>query len=287
IFWAGAITPGYFELMHIPILRGRAFTDADGEKSPLVVMVSAATARRYWPNEDPIGKHIRVIWEQQWREVVGVAADVRQYDLSGKAPDYVGGEFYMPYPQSVDISRQLPTAMTLIIRISGDPVRVESDVRKLVAGMNPNLPVSEVRLMETTISASMLPSRSLMWLFACFAGSALLLAAIGTYGLVSYTTTQMMYELGLRVALGATRLSLFGLVLRQSFRLVTFGLALGIAAALALTRALSSFLYGFTATDPLTFLAVGGLLVAVALAAGYFPARRAGSAEPLVTLRGE
>jgi len=177
--------------------------------------------------------------------------------------------------------------MTLIMRVSADPVTVECDVRKLIAGINPNLPVSEMRLMETTISESMLPSRSLMWLFASFAGSALLLAAIGTYGLVSYTTSQMMYELGLRVALGATRLGLFSLVLKQSLRLVTFGLALGIAAALALTSALSSFLYGVTATDPLTFIAVGALLIGVALVAGYFPARRAGSADPLITLRGE
>jgi predicted permease len=287
MLWAGAVTPRYFDLMRIPILRGRAFTEADAEKSPLVVVVSASTARRYWPNEDAIGKHVRVVWEQQSREVVGVAGDVRQYDMADRSPGWISGEFYMPYSQSVDIKRQLPTTMALIMRISADPARVEGDIRRVVAGMNPNLPVTDVRTMETMVSASTSPSRSIMWLFACFAGSALILAAIGTYGVVSYTTSQRMYELGLRVALGATRGGLFALVLKQSLRLVTIGLALGIAGAMGLTRLLASFLYGVTATDPLTFLAVAVLLIAVALLAGYFPARRAGAADPLLTLRGE
>ena len=287
MFWAGAITPHYFELMNIPILRGRPFTSADGEKSPPVVIVSVATARRYWPNEDAIGKHIRIVWEQQLREVVGVAGDVRQYDLADRTPGWISGEFYMPYPQSVDLKRQLPTSLALIMRISGDPSRVESEIRRVVADMNPNLPVTDVKTMETMVAASTSPSRSMMWLFACFAGSALILAAIGTYGVVSYTTSQKMHELGLRVALGATHAGLFALVLKQSLILVTIGLALGIAGAIGLTRLIASFLYGVTATDPLTFVAVGILLIAVALSAGYFPARRAGSADPLLTLRGD
>jgi predicted permease len=287
MLWAGAVTPRYFELMHIPILRGRTFADGDSEKSPLVVIVSASTARRYWPNEDAIGKHIRVVWEQQQREVVGVAGDVRQYDLADKSPGWISGEFYMPYPQSVDLKRQLPTTMALIMRISEDPSTVEGEIRRVVANMNPNLPVSDVRTMETMVSASTSPSRSMMWLFASFAGSALILAAIGTYGVVSYTTAQRMYELGLRVALGASRAELFALVLKQSLRLVTIGLAIGIAGAIALTRLLASFLYGVTATDPVTFIGVGVLLIAVAFLAGYFPARRAGSADPLLTLRGD
>jgi predicted permease len=287
MLWAGAVTPGYFKLMNIPILRGRAFAGGDSEKSAPVVIVSASTARRYWPNEDALGKHVRVVWEQQSREVVGVVGDVRQYDMADRSPGWISGEFYMPYPQAVDIKRQLPATMALIMRISGDPARVEGEIRRVVANMNPNLPVSDVRTMETMVSASTSPSRSIMWLFACFAGSALILAAIGTYGVVSYTTSQRMYELGLRVALGATRGGLFALVLKQSLRLVTIGLALGIAGAMALTRLLESFLYGVTATDPLTFLAVAILLIAVALLAGYFPARRAGAADPLLTLRGE
>jgi predicted permease len=287
MLWSGAVTQGYFDLMHIPILKGRAFAGGDSEKAPPVVIVSASTARRYWPNEDPIGKHIRVVWEQQLREVVGVAGDVRQYDLADRSPGWISGEFYMPYPQSVDIKRQFPVTLALIMRVSGDPSRVEGEIRRVVAGMNPSLPVSDVRTMETMVSASTSPSRSMMWLFACFAASALILAAIGTYGVVSYTTSQRMYELGLRVALGATRGGLFALVLRQSLVLVTIGLALGIAGAIGLTRLLASFLYGVTATDPVTFLAVGILLLGVALLAGYFPARRAGAADPLLTLRSD
>jgi len=252
-----------------------------------VVVVSAATARRYWPGEDPIGKHIRIIWEQHWREVVGVAGDVRQYDLAGKAPDYISGEFYMPYPQSVDISRQVPVAMTLIVGISGDPYAAAAGIRRVIASINPNIPVTEVRTMDELVRAATLPSRPMMLVFGWFAASALILAAIGCYGLVSYTTGQRMYEMGLRVALGAAKGSLFSLVLKQSLRLVTIGLAIGTGAALALTRMLSSFLYGVTATDPGTFLTVWLILIGVALLAGYFPARRAAAADPLVALRGE
>lgn len=287
MFWEGAVTPMYFRLMRIPILAGRAFNDRDGENSAPVTIVSAAMARRYWPGENPIGKHLRLVFEGNWRTVVGVAGDVRQYDLANHSPDYIKGAMYMPYPQSVTNERQLPAAMTLIVRTGSDPGALGNRIRELVNDLNPNVPVSEIRTLESLVDDSTQQSRSMTWLFVTFAGAALVLAAIGTYGVVSYSTAQRTFEIGMRVALGASRRSIFGLVLGQSLRLVIAGLAVGIVTSLALTRMLVVFLYATAATDPMTFFAVCGVLVAVALLAGYFPARRAASIDPLTALRVE
>jgi predicted permease len=287
MFWAGAVTPPYFHLMRIPILAGRAFAESDGEKSASVVIVSAATARRYWPGQNPIGKHIRPVFEAGWRTVVGVAGDVRQYDLANHSPDYIRGAMYMPYAQSVTNERQLPAAMTLIVRTGGDPTTLPGSIRGLVMDLNPDVPVSEIRTMESLVDDSTQQSRSMTWLFIAFAGAALLLAAIGTYGVVSYATSQRTFEIGMRVALGASGRNIFGLVVGQSLRLVTAGLVVGIIASLLLTRMLAAFLYGTGATDPMTFLAVCAVLIAVAFVAGYIPARRAANIDPLQALRVE
>jgi predicted permease len=285
LVWAGAVTPGYLRVMRIPLLRGRGFEDADGERAAPVVMVSAATARRYWPDEDPIGKRIRVVWDDHWRSVVGVVGDVRQYTLSGRMPAEITGAIYMPYPQAVALNRRIPTAMTLLVRSPAEPSEIAARMRTLVASLNPEMPVSEVRSLEAVVSSSVSEPRSMMWLFASFAGCALLLAAIGTYGVVSYSTTQRSYEIGVRVAIGATRGDIFGLVIGQSLRLVLIGLAMGVVAALLLGRTLSSFLYGVSARDPLTFAAVVGLQVLTALLAGYLPGRRAAGTDPALALR--
>jgi predicted permease len=287
MLWAGAVTPGYFQLMHIPVLRGQVFTDAVAEKSDAVVVVSAATARRFWPGEDPIGKHMRVVWETNWRTVIGVVGDVHQFDLANHSPDWIHGAVYMPYPQSIGLDGKLPTSMTLLLRTAASSGEIASRIRELVNDLNPNVPVSEFRTMDAVVVASTSQPRSMMWLFLSFAAAALVLAAIGTYGVVSYTTTQRTFEIGVRVALGASRGSIFGLVIRQSLELVIAGVGLGAGAALALSRLLSSYLYGITAQDPLTFLAVAGLLVCIALAAGYLPAHRATKVDPMVALRYE
>jgi predicted permease len=287
MLWSGAVTPEYFDVMKIPILQGKSFSYADSEKSAPVVLVSAATAKHFWPGENPIGKRLRPVWEPQWRTVIGVVGDVRQYDLTDKTPDIIRGAFYMPYAQSVGIDRKLPVNMNLILRTTATPSQVAGEIRQLVANVNPNLPVSETHRLETLISASTLPSRSMMWLFISFGGAALILAAVGTYGVISYAMTQRTYEMGLRIALGATRGSILRLVLGQSLRLVIVGLALGILASLALTRLMTNFLYGVTATDPTIFLAVSILLITVGIVAGYFPARRAAAVDPMVALRYE
>ncbi len=288
MLWAGAVTPEYFRVMGIPLLEGRTIRESDGENSELVAVVSAATAKRFWPGENPIGKHIRPVWGQQpWRTVVGVVGDVRQYRLDASLPDWLGGVVYMPYPQALGNDRQLPSSMTLLVRTAIDPQRVANEIRSLVAQLNPNVPVSEVQTMEAVVTSSTSPTRSLMWIFVCFAGAAVLLAAIGTYGVISFSTSQRLYEMGVRIALGATRADLFGLVLKLSLRLVLTGLGFGIVLAFALTRTLSSFLYGVSPADPLTFLAVAVLLIGVAIAAGFVPARKAAHVDPVTALRAE
>src|SRR5262249_8435838 len=244
--------------------------------------------RKYWPGENPIGKHIRVVWEdRQWRTVVGVVGDVRQYDLTDKTPDEINGAFYMPYRQAVSLNRLLPASMTLLLRAASQPSQVSNNIRRLVASLNPNVPVADVQTMEAIVSASTSQPRSMMWLFVSFAASALFLATIGIYGVVSYSVAQRTHEMGLRVALGATRAGIFKLVLRRSLNVVVAGLGLGVAVSLALAQAMTGFLYGVAATDPMTFLAISLLLLMTALLAGYFPARRAATVDPMIALRHE
>ena len=288
MLWAGAVTSEYFRVMGIPVLEGRGIRESDGENTELVAVVSAATARRFWPGESPVGKHLRPVWGQQpWRTVVGVVGDVRQYRLDTSLPDWIGGVVYMPYPQALGNDRQPPSAMTLVVRTTVDPHRVAVEIRGLVTQLNPNVPVSEVQTMEAVVTSSNSQTRSMMWVFVCFAGAAVLLAAIGTYGVISFFTSQRLYEMGVRIALGATRGNLFGLILKLSLRLVLTGLAFGILLAFVLTRVLASFLYGVSPSDPLTFVAVAVLLVGVAIVSGFFPARKAAGVDPATALRAE
>jgi putative ABC transport system permease protein len=287
LLWAGGVTPDYFHLMGIALLEGREFSDSDGEKSARVVLVSAATARQYWPGENPVGKHLRMVWDNDWRTVVGVVGDVRQFNLADRPLDWVQGAVYMPYPHSVGADQKFPAAMYLIARTAAKSATFGRDIRGLVSSVNPNVPVGEVRTLPAIVSASTNSSRSLMWLFVSFAGTAFLLAVIGIYGVVSYSVAQRTYEMGVRIALGATKASILRLVLAQGLRLVLSGLALGTLASLMLARLLARFLYGVSPADPATFLAVGVLLTSVALVASYLPARRAASVDPLKSLRAE
>lgn len=286
--WAGAVTPDYFSTMRVPLLAGRSFSSGDGENSELVAMVSASTAKRYWPGENPIGKHLRPVWGQQpWRTVVGVVGDVHLYNAASELPDWIGGVVYMPYPQAVGIDRKLPASMTLLVRTARDPEYVAREVRRLVTELNPDVPIGEVRTLEGVVASSKSQEKSMMWLFLSFAGAAVLLAAIGTYGVVSFATTQRMYEMGVRIALGASRRNLFRLVLSLSLRLVVVGLGIGVLLAVAATFMLKSLLYGVSTHDPLIFVAVSLLLLGVAIIAGFVPARRAAQVDPMTALRAE
>jgi predicted permease len=285
MFLASAVTPDYFSIMHIRLLAGRALTESDGPDSAGVVVIDTSTARRYWPGENAVGKHIKAAWERKWKTVVGVAADVRQYDVANSSPDWITGAIYMPYAQSVQGNGQLPAAMTLMVKSSADPVRIGNEIRRLATGQGPNVPVSELETMEGVVAASMADRRSTMGLFMSFAAAAIILAAVGIYGLVSYSVSQRSYEMGVRMAIGATKADIVGLILRQSLRTAGLGVGAGVAAAILLTRFLSSLLYGVAATDPLTFAAVIGLLLGVAAAASCVPAWRAAQADLTKSLR--
>jgi predicted permease len=281
------VTPSYFAVLGIPVRHGRGFEAADGESAEAVVVVSEETARRFWPGQNAVGKRIRVVWEREWRTVVGVVGDVRHYALSGRAPDEIMGALYMPYAQGTALDRRVPRALSLLVRSAAEPRELAGALRGLVASVNPDLPVGEARPLEAVVADSVEEPRSMMWLFAAFAGCALLLAAIGTYGVVAWAAAQRRYEIGVRVAVGATRRDIVTLVVGHSVRLVLLGLGVGVAAALALGRTLSTFLYGVSPADPATFAVVVAVLLGTALVAGYLPGRRAAAIDPVRALRSE
>jgi len=287
MFWAGAVSPGYLRLLHIPLLSGREISEADGEKSARVVLISAATAKRFWPGENPIGKHVKSTGESQWRTVVGVAGDVHQFRLSQGLPDGVVGAIYMPYPQAVRTDGQIPAAMTLLVRASGGGERMAAGLRQLAVDQNPNTPVGQVQPLEEVVSGSIADFRSTIRVFLSFAAAAILLAAIGIYGMVSYWVTQRTYEIGLRVAIGATRRRIVSMVLGQGLRVALYGVGAGLIAALAVTRFLASLLYGVGASDPATFLVVAALVLGVAATATALPAWRAARIDPVTSLRAD
>ena len=287
MLWTGAITPEYLPLMHIPVLAGRGFTESDAANSAPVVLVSASTARHFWPAENALGKHIKPVWEDRWRTIVGVVADVRQFNLTNRVPAWISGAIYMPYAQSVQGDQQVPAAMNLLVRTAAgaDPARVTCEIRKLAIDQNPNVAVSEVRTMESMISGSISGFRSTMGVLLSFAMTALLLAAIGTYGLVSHSVVQRTYEIGVRMALGASKPNIVGLILGQSLRFVAGGVVAGAGAAIVFARFLSSLLYGVGATDPVTFAGVILFLFGIAAIASCAPAWRAARMDPLKSLR--
>jgi len=287
VFWAGVISPSYVRVLRIPLLSGREFTPADGEQSAPAVLVSADTARRFWPGENPIGKHVKSADEDRWRTVVGVVGDVRQFRLSQGLPNGVKGAFYMPYAQAVRDDGQIPAAMTLLARAPGASAGVADRIRQLAVDQDPDAPVGQVQPLEQVVAASIADFRSTIRVLISFAAAAILLAAIGIYGMVSHWVSQRTYEIGLRVAVGATRPRIVVMILAQGLRVALWGAGAGLIAAIALTRFLASLLYGVGATDPITFLGVTALLVGVAVAATAFPAWRASRIDPVQSLRVE
>ena len=285
LLWLNAVSPGYLDMLRIPLVAGRRFTEADSATSAGVLLISASTSRHFWPGENPIGKHIRIAGEERWRTVVGVVGDVRQYSLSQGLPNWVPGAMYMPYAQSAREDRKIIAAMTLLVKTRVDSARLAREIRSLARDQGPNAPVGQVRQMEEVVSGSISDFRSTIRVFISFAGAAILLAAIGIYGLVSYWVTQRTFEIGVRVALGATRRRVVSMILAQGLRVALYGIAAGVIAALAVTRFLASLLYGVAATDPLTFAAVAAIVLGVALAATAFPAWRAARIDPVTSLR--
>jgi putative ABC transport system permease protein len=268
-------TPGYFRALGIPILRGRDFDEHDSPTSLPVVIINDALARRFFPNEDPTGRRLKA-WGG-WQTIIGVVASYRhQQPMRGAVP-----MLYVPYAQAPGGS------MWITVRATGDPAKLEVGVRGAVQGLDRDLPVLKLRTMRQVIADSLMQPRLLTSFVAGFAGFALLLAAIGIYGIVAYSVRQRLHEMAIRVALGASYGDLLGLVLRKGGLLAAVGVLLGVPAALVMSRVIGSLLYGIGPRDLTVFVAVPVLLLLVALAASYLPARRAAKVDPLEALRYE
>ncbi|HZU24735.1 MAG TPA: ABC transporter permease [Bryobacteraceae bacterium] len=287
MFWSGAITPGYLRLMGIPLLTGRAFNASDTRESEPVILISAATARRFWPGQNAVGKHIRSAAEARWRTVIGVVADVRQFNLNNRAPGGITGAMYMPYSQAIDGDNRIPAAMNLIVKSAGAASQVGDQLRRAAVSLDPNIPVSGAQSLDSLLGDSVAHFRSTTWLFLSFAGVALILATIGIYGLVSYSVTQRAGEIGLRMALGATAGGILRMILVRSLKVTLLGLAVGLIGALVTVRALSSLLYDVAPTDPLVYALVSVFLLAVSATASLIPAWRASRIDPIRILRAE
>ena len=275
-----SVTSDYFRAMRIPQLRGRGFSESDRKQSPPVAIVDEFTAKRYWPNGDPVGKQIKLGRKQPLREVVGVVGNVDQGILVRVLKGQIG-QVYVP------IAQDPKPAMSLVVRSLGDPTALVPAVRQTVRDLNMDQPIFQVQTLEAARAAGRASQRLATILLAGFAVVALLLAVIGLYGVVSYGVGQRTREFGIRLALGAPRREVLHLVLRQGAMLAVAGAGLGLAGAFALTRLMSTLLYGVQATDPLTFAGVTFLLIVVALVASYLPARRATRTDSLLALREE
>ncbi|MGC2890602.1 MAG: ABC transporter permease [Candidatus Acidiferrum sp.] len=278
------ITPNYLETLGVPLLQGRLFTQADNEKAPAVVVINAAMVHTFFPNENPLGKRLQLgaLPEQEvpTMEIVGVVGDVRPG--LGIDPQ---AEMYLPYRQADLV---LPVfQLSLVMRTAGDPVLQTSALRSALAQIDPNQPLVKVRTMEENMATTVAQPRFRAWLIGIFAMLALVLAGVGVYGVMSYAVTQRTSEIGLRVTMGAQPQDVFHIIVGEGLRLSLLGVGIGLVTALALTRLLQSFLFGISAYDPLTFVGVSVLLTLVALAASFFPARRATRVDPLVALRYE
>jgi predicted permease len=268
------IGPGYFRTMDIPIVRGRDFGPEDRPGGAVVVIVNEELARRYF-NGDALGKRVRV--EGQFREIVGVARTAKYRDLREEPLPFI----YLP------LAQEHQSDMTVIVRAAGDPEALLGTLREEMNGVNRSVPVSSVQMMSETIAGQLAVDRMIAVLLSVFGGAALLLAAIGIYGVMGYVVAQRTREIGIRVALGAERSDIMTMIGRRALTLTLAGAGIGLALALALTRALKSLLFGVSTADPLTFSTIVTLLIGVALLASYFPARRATKVDPIVALRNE
>jgi putative ABC transport system permease protein len=288
--WQDIVSAGYFRFMRIPLLRGRAFSDTDSPGNPPVAILTAATAQRFWPNEDAVGKHIRLAGtdETDWVTVVGVVADVRAFNLRQDVPTGMDGTIYLPYgPQATMENKQIPAEMTLAVRTATDQPGLADSIRDIVAHLNQEAPVSEVKTMTSVMSEVTSTPRSVTSLFVSFAGIAFILGAVGIYGVISFFVGQRTREIGIRIALGAQKTDVLKIVMGEGLSMTFAGVLAGLVAAFALTRLLRSFLYGVSATDPLALGAVAVLFSLAALAACYLPARRAMRVDPVIALRDE
>jgi predicted permease len=276
------VTPGYFEALGIPVARGRVFTEADRVGAPLVAVVNEAMERKLWPGQSAVGHTIKVLSPTApWATIVGVVKDVRQ---GGFLVDPLPTMFF-PHAQAGVSAYYTPGDMTLVIATAGRPLALTGPVRAIVRQLERDASLARVRSMEQVVDASVASRRFVTRLLAGFAALALGLAGIGIFGVISYGVTQRTFELGLRIALGAPRGRVLGLVVAEGVRLTAIGLGIGTLAAVAVTRLLRSMFVEVTPTDPITIVSVATTILVVTLAASWIPGRRAMAVDPMGAMR--
>ncbi len=276
-----AVGPGYFSTMGIPLIRGRDFTDQDGADSKDVVVIGEKTAQHYWPGQDPVGKRLKpgaTTSDRPWREVIGVVKDVRQNDFIAQPKM----QMYLPYRQMKYLA-----ANALVIRTNVEPMSLATSVRDAIWAVDKDQPVADIDTMDHIVSQAIARQRFSMLLLGIFAAVALVLAAVGIYGVMSYSVAQRTHEIGIRMALGARRADVLQMTIKHSLKLVSVGMMLGFIAAFLLTRVLASLLFGISATDPITFIGISLVLLAVAILASYVPALRSTKVDPMIALRAQ
>jgi putative ABC transport system permease protein len=272
------VTPEYFRTLQIPLVAGRAFTAQDTEQTSKVLIVNEKMARQLWPGQSPLGRRITIWRDEKFpREIVGVVGDTK-----ASLDNDSGQQMYVPYAQDSTWS-----VMSLVIRTKGDPTNISGAVRNEIRMLDKGIPVFNVRTMNTVLMTSVGPRRTPMLLLSAFAGVALLLAMIGTYGVTAYYVTQRTQEIGIRIALGAQIGDVLRLVLKSGMALALLGVVVGLVGAFGLTRLMTSLLFGVNPTDAITFITVSLGLLITALIACYVPAWRATKVDPLVALRYE
>jgi len=270
------VSQDFFTVMKIPVIRGRLFTDTDRGDAGNVTIVSQATARRFWGDADPIGRIIRRVADQRDSTVIGVVGDVRNLALNQESP-----AVYYP-----SVARVWPR-MDMVVRTEGEPTAIVANVRQAVRALDADIPISNVRTEEAWISANAAQPRLNAVLLGLFSSVALLIAAVGVYGILAYSVNQRTREIGLRMALGASRGGVLRLIVREGMTVGLAGIAIGVAGAFLLGRTMSSLVFGVRVHDPATFTVVTMVLTAVALAACMLPAARASRVDPQEALRGE
>lgn len=278
------VTPGYFEALGIPVAQGRVFTEADRVGAPLVAVVNETMEKKLWPGKSALGHTIKVLSPTApWATVVGVVKDVRQGGFLASPPPTM----FFPHAQAGVSAYYTPADMTLVIWTAGDPLALVNAVRPIVRELEPNATLSRIQSMEQVVAASMASRRFSTQLLAGFAALALVLAGIGIFGLISYGVTQRTFEIGLRIALGASRRRVLAFVVAEGIRLTATGLAIGMLVSVALTRLMRSMFVEVTPGDPVTMVLVTTTIALVALAASWVPARRAMAVDPMGAMRAE
>jgi putative ABC transport system permease protein len=274
------VSTDYFKTMGISLERGRFFEPRDGRDTLPVILIDQVLADRYWPGQDPLGHRIAKYGEGTpdkpvWREIVGVVGHVKKYGLDGRVKE----QYYFP---AIQVPRR---SMALVLRTATDPTSLVTAVRGAVRALDPDLPVFRVRTMEQVVDDTLLTRRFAMLLLMVFASVALVLSAIGLYGVIAYSVAQRTREIGIRMALGARSQDVVRMVVRRGMTLTAIGLGCGVVTALLVTRGMASMLFGVPPTDLVTFLTIALLLSTVAWLAAFLPARRAARVDPMVALR--